>query len=878
MSLAPSTRLGPYEILSAIGAGGMGEVYRARDTRLDRTVAIKVLPEHLSSNPQLRERFEREAKAISSLSHPHICPLYDVGQQDGVDFLVMEHLEGETLAHRLKKGPLAAEQVLQYAIQITDALDTAHRHGVIHRDLKPGNIMLTKTGAKLLDFGLAKVRAAEAAAGMTALPTQTTPLTGEGTILGTLQYMAPEQLEGAEADARTDIFALGTVIYEMATGQKAFAGKSQASVTSAIMTVEPPLISTLQPLAPAPLDHVVQTCLAKDPDARWQTAHDVLIELKWIAGAGSQAGILAPVAARRKSREVLAWALVIILALGAVGLAVIHFRQKPLEVHPVRFQVQTPEKVTFGWNDTPVVSPDGQRFVFTGTNANGNSQLWMRALDSPAIQPLAGTEGAALPFWSPDSRFIAFFSEGKLKKIEASGGPAEVLCNASGFPTGGSWSSDGVILFHSNGHLVRVSPSGGEATPVRALDSTRPEPGFATWPQFLPDGRHFLYVVHSNDAGKGGIYLGALDSKETRLLIPSESNAIYAPRGFLIYGRQNTLLAQPFDLKELRLAGEPVSIAEQVGAMTFLPGLMFSVSQNGVAVYRSAESAVVQLAWYNREGKRLAAIGEPGLYGIIVLSPEEKRLAMERLDPQLRTNDLWTLELASGILSRQTFHPTNDTDPVWSPDGRELVFTSDAKGQDDLYRKAVGGRDEEPLFESGEQKYPKSWPKDGKSIVFINSDGKTFYQLSLTGERKPVILSKSEFTRDNPHVSPDGRWIAYNSLESGRWEVYVAAFPAFNEKRQVSVSGGCQPMWRKDGKELFYRTLEGKMMVVELKGGSTLQTGVPLLLFQTPARVNPIQSEYCVTGDGKRFIFREPVGESGTPITVVLNWNAGLKR
>jgi Tol biopolymer transport system component len=351
------------------------------------------------------------------------------------------------------------------------------------------------------------------------------------------------------------------------------------------------------------------------------------------------------------------------------------------------------------------------------------------------------------------------------------------------------------------------------------------------------------------------------------LLIRGESNANYAP-GFLIHGSQQTLLAQPFDLKALRIAGEPVPIAEQVAAMTFLPGLMFSVSQNGVAVYRGTESATVQLAWYNRDGKRLAPIGEPGLYGIIALSPEEKRLALERLDSQLRTRDLWTLELASGILSRQTFH--NDTDPVWSPDGRELVFTrSSAEGQDDLYRKVVGGGEEELLFGSGEGKYPKSWIQDGKSIIFINLDGKTFYQLPLTGERKQVILSKSEFTRDNPHVSPNGHWIAYNSLESGRWEVYVAAFPSFNEKRQVSVSGGCQPMWRKDGKELFYRTLEGKLMVVEFKGGSALQTGVPLLLFQTPGRVNPIQSEYCVVGDGKKFIFREPVGESATPITVV---------
>ena len=856
----------------------MGEVYRARDTRLDRTVAIKVLPEHLSSNPERRERFDREAKAISSLSHPHICPLYDVGHQEGVDFLVMEFLEGETLAHRLKKGPLPADQVLQYAMQITDALDNAHRHGVIHRDLKPGNIMLTKTGAKLLDFGLAKVRVAEEVAGMTALPTQTTPLTGEGTILGTLQYMAPEQLEGGDADARTDIFSLGSVIYEMATGQKAFAGKSSASVISAIMTAEPTPISTLQPLAPAALDHVVHTCLVKEPDARWQTAHDVLVELKWIAGAGSQVTIPTPIAVRGKSRELLAWAIVAVLALVAIVLAAIHFREKGAEVHPVRFQIAPPETVTLGWNDTPVVSPDGRRFVFSGTNATGNSQLWIRDLDSPTIRSLMGTEGAALPFWSPDSQFVAFFSQGKLKKVEASGGPTQILCNASDFPAGGSWNSTGMILFNGPGGLLaRVSRDGGEVTPVRVVDAARHETGNA-WPEFLPDGRHFLYNIRSNDAGKSGIYVGSLDSTETRLLIPGESNVRYSPPGFLIYGRQETLVAQPFDLKTLRVAGEPVSIGEQVGAMNFLPGLMFSVSQNGMVVYRSAESSTLQLAWYNRDGKRRAPIGEPGQYGIIVLSPDETRLAMERLDPQLRTHDLWTLELASGILSRQTFHPTDDTDPVWSPDGRELVFTSSPNGKDNLYRKVLGGGDEELLFESPDPEYAKSWTSDGKSIVFINNEGKTFFQLPLNGEGKPVILSKSEFPRDNPQVSADGRWVAYNSLESGRWEVYVAAFPAFTEKRQVSVSGGCQPMWRKDGRELFYRTLEGKMMVVEVKSAAAIQTGAPSFLFQTPGRVNPIQGEYCVTGDGKRFIFREPVGENATPITVVLNWSAGLRR
>jgi len=689
--------------------------------------------------------------------------------------------------------------------------------------------------------------------------------------------MAPEQLEGAESDARSDLFALGAVLYEMATGRKAFEGKSQAGVISAIMTTQPQPISTLQPLAPAALDHVVHTCLAKDPDARWQTAHDVLVELKWIAGAGSQAGAAAPVTAKRKNREVFAWTLAAALGVTAIALAAIHVRQKPAEARPVRFQIAPPEKATLGWNDAPVISPDGSRFVLTGTNADGVSQLWIRALDSLAIRSLPGTEGAALPFWSPDSRFVAFFSQGKLKKMDVTGGPAEVLARAADFPGGGSWGSAGVILFTGpDGVLARVSSRGGEVTAAHTPDASLHETGLA-WPHFLPDGRHFMFDLRSSDAGKGGIYLGALDSTEVRLLIPGQSNVNYAAPGFLIYGRQETLLARPFELNALRVTGEPVSIAEQVGAMTFVPGLMFSVSQNGVAVYRSAESATVQLAWYNRDGRRLAPIGEPGLYGIVALSPEEKRLALERLDPQLRTHDIWTLELASGILSRQTFHPTDETDPIWSPDGRELVFTSNPNGRDDLFRKVVGGGDEELLFESDEQKYAKSWIKDGKSIVFLNADGKTFYQLPLTGERKPVVLSKSEFTRDNPHVSPDGHWIAYNSLESGRWEVYVAAFPAFQEKRQVSVSGGCQPMWRKDGKELFYRTLEGKLMVVEVKSGAVLQTGVPLALFQTPARMNPIQSEYCVTADGKRFIFREPVGDSATPFTVVLNWSAGLK-
>jgi Tol biopolymer transport system component/predicted Ser/Thr protein kinase len=865
MPLSAGTRLGPYEILSPIGVGGMGEVYRARDTRLDRTVAIKVLPEHLSSNPQLRERFDREAKAISSLSHPHICPLYDVGHQDGVDFLVMEYLEGETLAHRLRKGALAPEQVLQYAIQITDALDTAHKHGVIHRDLKPGNIMLVKTGAKLLDFGLAKMRSAEAAAGMTGALTQTTPLTGEGTIVGTLQYMAPEQLEGADADARTDLFALGSVIYEMATGRKAFEGKSQASVISAIMKADPAPISTLQPLAPAALDHVVQTCLAKDPDTRWQTAHDVLVELKWTAEAGSQPGA-APVALGKK-RSRLPWIVTATACAIAIALAASRAREKPAEVQTARLLIQPPRGVTLGSEDYPVVSPDGQFLVFGGTRANETKALWVRRLDSLSSQRLAGTEDGLYPFWSPDSRWIGFFAGGKLKKIQALGGPVEVLCDAPANPEGGAWSPNGLILFTGglDNSLWSIPDQGGEARRAWAADRSR-QGNSQVWPHFLPDGNHFLYL------SRGSVLLGSLGSVETASIPVGASNVMYSPPGFLIYSRGQNVVAQPFDLSKGRLTGGPTTIAEHVKAMALSAGLEFSVSRNGVVAYRQSSNAL-QLAWYGRDGKRLSSIGEPGNYGEIMLSPDGKRLALERIVTDGEPTDIWILGLESGIFSRITFDPALDDNPVWSPDGRELIFASTRKGAFDLYRKVIGGGPDQLIFASNNQKWPHLWLKDGKSILF--TDGKSFYRLPLEGKREPTTLLESQFANDLPRVSPDERWVAYQSNESGRWEIDLATFPAFADKRQISVNGGCQPIWRKDGKELFFLTPDGKLMAADVKAP---HVGVPHALFQIPSTVVPVNVEYAVSGDGKKFLLREPVDDNNDSIGVVLNWAAGLKR
>jgi Tol biopolymer transport system component/tRNA A-37 threonylcarbamoyl transferase component Bud32 len=879
MSLAPSTRLGPYEVLSPLGAGGMGEVYKARDTRLDRTVAIKILPEHLSSSPQIRERFEREAKAISSLSHPHICPLYDVGHQDGIDFLVMEYLEGETLAHRLKKGPLPADQVLRYAIEIADALDTAHRHGVIHRDLKPGNVMLTKSGTKLLDFGLAKVRAAEAVAGVTVLPTQTTPLTAEGTILGTLQYMAPEQLEGKEADARTDIFALGEVIYEMATGRKAFEGKSHAGLIAAILEREPPSISTSQPMAPPALDHVVRTSMAKDPDARWQTAHDVLLQLNWIAEAGSQAGAGKPAFTPRSRRQLLPWLLASVVSVALLALALVHFREKPAEVHTIRFTVPLPGIALQGVTTYAVISPDGRRMVIGGTTPEGKSLLWIHSLDSLTTEPLAGTDGAVLPFWSPDSRSVAFFSgsgaKDELKKIDMSGGPVQTICEVPNGALGGDWNQDGVIVLgNSAGPLLSISADGGSPQPVTELVKSRRETGHM-WPHFLPDGRRFLYLSVSAGARESGIYAGSLDSRKTQLVIRSASNVSYVPPGYLVYSSQGTILAQKADADSLRVSGSPFPIAPQVSTFAFWPGTQFSTSRNGVLAYVAGSSGKVQLAWYDRDGKRLGSIGEPGFYPQISLSPDEKRLAVQRTESNV--TNLWILELARGIFSRLTFNPDGDLNPQWSPDGRELLYTSTRNGHLDLYRKPLGGAEEQLVYHSEEAKGPFYWSKDGW-ILFVAGDPGSFYRIPLAGERKPLPALKSDFGLDMAAVSQDGRWVAWESGESGRSEVYAAAYPAFIEKRQVSIAGGCQPLWRRDSKELFYLTLDGKLEAVDVRAGATLDTGTPHMLFRASVVVIPSQGEYCVTGDGKRFIFREPVGETTAPVNVVVNWTAGLRR
>ncbi len=889
MALAAGSRLGPYEILSPLGAGGMGEVYRARDTRLERTVAVKVLPAAMSSSPEVRQRFEREAKTISQLSHPHICALYDVGREGETEYLVMELLEGETLTDRLAKGALPLEQTLRYGQEIAGALDKAHRQGIVHRDLKPGNVMLTKSGVKLLDFGLAKgFELPKEKGSLTSLPTQQ-GLTQEGTILGTFQYMAPEQLEGKEADARTDIFAFGATLYEMATGKKAFTGTTQASLIGAILHTEPEPISAEQPASPPALDRVVKTCLARDPEERWQSAADIRRELQWISEA-SAASLAAPMAVgpTRRNLERLAWVLMGASLLAALAIAFVHFRESPLEPRPIRFSVFPPEQTTHGGGPAApqaALSPDGRYLAFVATTLDRTSQLWVRPLDSLAAQKLAGTEDASFPFWSPDSRFLGFFTPGKLKKIDAFGGPPQALCDAPE-GNGGTWNRDGVIVFAPNrvGALARVSATGGVPADVTALDRSRQETGHL-WPQFLPDGRHFLYLALSGRRENRGIYVHSLASKEAGLVLRTEVRATYTPPGYLLFVQQGTLMAQRFDSNRLQLSGEPARVAEQVA---YNPGngrTTLSASENGVIAYRTGSAGGVpmsELVWFDRGGKRIGSAGGPGLYVRPRLSPDEKLIAVQRRDPQTGTDDIWLVDLARSTVSRLTFDSSNQTHPTWSPDGSRIAFASDQDGMSNLYQKLSNGAGgEELLLSSDTSKFVTDWSPDGRFIVYEDQGrgtGTDLWVLPLSGDRKPTPFLRTEFNESQGQFSPDGRWMAYSSNESGRVEVYVQAFPASGGKWQISTAGGSYPRWRRDGKELFYRAADRKLMAVEVQTASTLQAGQPRALFELRVSEVPV-IPYTVSADGQRFLVDTPTEESNAaPITVVLNWFTELKK
>jgi serine/threonine protein kinase len=890
MTLPAGSRLGPYEILSAVGAGGMGEVYRAKDTRLDRRVAVKVLPAHLSENPAFRQRFEREAKTISQLSHPHICTVHDVGNQDGVEYLVMEFLEGETLASRLARGPLPIEQVLRYGIEISDALDQAHRQGIVHRDLKPGNVMLTKSGLKLVDFGLAKVALpapGSIVSSLSVVPTQAEMgLTAEGTILGTFQYMAPEQLEGGEADGRTDIYALGLLLYEMATGQKAFSGKSKASLMGSIMHSEPPSISSAKPMTPPALDRVVKACLAKDPDDRFQTAHDVRLQLEWIVEGGSAVGLPAPVAARRKSREKLAWALVPVAALAAAAATVLIIRLRTEAPRMVRSSLLPPEKSSFAFDFGPMaLSPDGRRVAFVATSS-GINMLWVQPLSGEPAQPLAGTEGASNPFWSPDSRFLGFFGDRKLKKIEASGGPPQTLADAS-LGRGGSWNHEGVILFAPNSResIHRVPAAGGEVSPVTKLDGAASEVSHR-WPVFLPDGRRFLYLAQNSlQAGeKNGIYAASLDGGERKFLFNANTNVVYTRPGDLLFYRDRTLLARPFDPKSLRFTAEAFPVAEDVQYFATFAQAVFAASDQGLLAYQTGVSGgQTQLTWLDRAGKPTGTVGAPGHLATPRMSNDGRRVAVRVLDPQA-VGDIWIYDLERNTQTRFTFDSSDDFGPLWSRDDSRVLFSSARKSPGDIYqRDSAGTAKEEPLLSSNAFKMALDWSADGRVLLFQADDPQMPTQMDLwtysAADRKATPFIKSASNETMGRFSPDGRWIAYVSNESGKEEVYVVPFPGPGGTWQISTAGGRAPLWTRGGREIVYQAPKDEIMAVEVRASPpTFQAGIPKALFKTHLRPPPGR-QFDVTADGERFLVNlRPGDQPSDPVTLVQNWAAGRRQ
>src|SRR5436190_22563110 len=870
MTLAAGTRLGPYEVGAPLGAGGMGDVYRGTDTRLNRPVAIKIV------SPEFAQRFEREAKTISQLTHPHICTLYDVGD----NYLVMELLEGDSLAERIAKGPLTMDLGFRYGIEIAEALDKAHRAGIVHRDLKPSNIMITKTGAKLLDFGLAK--SVSGVFGPTDA-TQQKAITQEGQILGTFQYMAPEQLEGLEADARTDIFAFGEVLYEMATGRRAFDGKTKTSLIAAIFDRDPPPISSMQPMTPPAFERVVKTCLAKDPDDRWQSARDVANELRWI----QQNPAVPAVAPPRSRMQWIPWIVAALSLLVAGVFAYLHHRATSRPAPLIRSAILAPEKTSFMFRGPAggfALSPDGRRIVFIAISDN-KTMLWLRPLNALTAQPLLGTESATFPFWSPDSRFVGFFAVGKLRKIDIDGGPPQVICDAGSQPRGASWSKDGTIVFAGNTReaLSKVSAAGGTPSPVTQLAKNE----FShRWPSFLPDGRHFLFVAQAiGPVAKkpSNVFVGSLDSTERRLLFPTSGAAVYVSQGYIVYPRESTLFAQPFDGRKMIAEGEAVPIADTVQMFATTLVSLFSLSDTGALAYSRAENITgLQLMLVDRSGKELEALTPPGDYNHPGLSHDGKRLAFEQTSAGAGS-DVWILDLVRHVPTRLTFEPEDEGYPVWSPDDSQIAYAGPRpSGTFDVLRKASTGTSPAVrLWGVTGVVFPTQWLGDGTIIQTAlqpNQSSFDIFRLALqSGTSTPVISTK--FDDVMGQVSPDGHWIAYSCNVSSQMEVYIEPYPPSGAKWQVSSNGGGSPRWRRDGKELFFVANDGHLTSVAIHASTNgLEISTPVPLFQTRLR-QAIGHEYDVSADGQKFILNSSRGgDDKTTITLVTNWPSELKR
>jgi Tol biopolymer transport system component len=918
--LNAGTKLGPYEIVAPLGAGGMGEVYKARDTRLDRTVALKILSDALAADPQFRERFEREAKTISQLSHAHICTLFDVG--DG--FLVMEFLEGETLAERLVKvstlksqaSGLPVDQALTIAIQMAEALECAHRAGVVHRDLKPGNIFLTAAGAKLLDFGLAKQGPGSSGmagqSNLSAPPTMTTPLTGQGTIVGTFQYMSPEQLEGKDVDARADTFAFGAVLFEMLAGRRAFQGRTQFTVMGAILEHDPPPISSVAPSVPSALDRIMQKCLAKDPARRWQSMADLADELRWIAEqrpaapvAGTSTGAAAATAtapaapARATRRRITGVVKGVAIAAASVLATWTVIRSLPsARQQPVHFVIVPPSAQPLGLQGADrdvAISPDGTRIVYRA--GTGQQQLMVRAIDQLDARPLAGITGFRAPFISPDSHWVGFFDEAELKKVSITGGPPISLARFAGAPRGASWGPDDTIVFSTadaSTGLLQVPAVGGEPKVLTRPDVGRGESDHF-YPSFLPGGRAVLFTITtSGQAENSEIAVLDLKSGQRKTLIrggtngefvsPSTSAGSGQP-GYLVYAAAGTLRAVRFDPARLEVLSDPVPVVEQV--MTSGTGAAnFAISRSGTLLYvpgAGTAGARRTLVWVDRQGREEPVTLPPRAYIVARLSPDGTRIALDIRDQE---NDIWVWDLGRRTLTRLTFDPAPDQYPVWTPDGRRIIFNSARAGVANLYRQVADGTGTvERLTTSPNSQVANAVSPDGTRVVLTETSPKTGIDLlvmPLDGPRRPEPLIATQFPEANADISPDGRWIAYQSSESGQNQVYVRPFPQVEAGRwQLSSGGGSRPMWAKSGRELFYLEGNNALMTVPVQTtGTTFSAGNPTRLFEGRYFAGPAGRLYDVTRDGQRFLMiKDNLGGDPTPLSmvVVLNWVEELK-
>jgi eukaryotic-like serine/threonine-protein kinase len=905
MTLSAGTKLGPYEIVSAIGAGGMGEVYKARDARLGREVAIKVLPAELSGDAERRSRFEQEARAASGLNHPNIVTVYDIGTHEATIYIAMELVEGKTLRELLAAGPLPMRKLLSIAAQVAEGLAKAHAAGIVHRDLKPENLMVSTDGfVKILDFGLAKLIPTSSEA-LSQMPTMGGPETHPGSLLGTVGYMSPEQASGQAVDFRSDQFAFGSILYEMATGRRAFRRATTVDTLSAILHEEPEAIGQLNREISPPCRWIVERCLAKDPEDRYASTRDLARELSGVRDhisevTGSVEGVApSPLPFRRRNRERVAWIAAVAALLFALP-AVVRFERRPA---PPAASIRS----SIVLSETPslravALSPDGAKLAFVARDSSGKSLLWIRALASPEARPLAGTDDPSFPFWSPDSRYIGFFADGKLKKIEATGGPSQTLCDAPS-PRGGSWSRNEVIVFSPVplGPLYRVSASGGLAVPATKRDLSRGESSHR-WPFFLPDGRHFLYLAASYSAGyvlptasstrivserKLGIYVRSLDSNEERFLLPATSNVAYAPPGYLLFFREGNLFAQPFDASRLQLSGEPFAVAQDLQYSPQIYDALFSVSENGFLVFQHRSSGPgSRLAWFDRSGKQLGFLGDAGDQANPRISPDGKRVALDITDHKTGNMDIWIYEVSGGLATRMTSDPAIDSGPIWSPDGKRIAFLSNRRDRADIYEEdSSGDRPERAALADERINFPNDWSPDGRFILFTALDAATNFELwalPLGSSRNPTPFIRAKFGITDGQFSPDGRWVAYCSNESGQWEVFVAAFPGPGGNWKVSSAGGSEPRWRRDGKELFYIAPDGELMAVEVQERESLEAGTARPLFATHRR-QPVSStdlfSYDVAADGQRFLINSPIaGQTSVPITLVQNWAAGAKR